>query len=337
MSKEKLGLHDAAPPPLRGLSGLIDFDCAARLVSFKRAAEALHKTPAAVSLQVRQLEESLGFALFERHPRRVALTERGRAFAITVERALAELRARAQELRDADDAALLRISTTHSFATKWLVPRIGRFTARHPQFDVRIAATDSPVDLEAGETDVALRYGPTTDASEPLWREWLVAVVAPALAPRGAPRPGALARLPLLYEGSPAAWRRFLADAGVAVDPAAFVRGFSHAGLLVQAALAGQGAALVPYAIAHDDLCAGRLLRVRAPAVPNGFGYRFLTAGRARESTKARLLQAWLVEQMDEMRAALSQPAAAAGTRPSRHRAGGPARRAGGSGPPRDA
>ncbi len=302
-------VHDDGSRPLRSLSGLIDFDAAARLGGFTLAAETLHKTPAAVSLQVRQLEASLGFALFERLPRRLVLTERGRAFAATVAGALGELRAQAQALREADDAALLRISTTHSFALKWLAPRLGRFTARHPQFDVRVAATDVAVDLAGGGVDVALRYSPVTpheDDAALLWREQLVAVVAPSLAPRGAPAPRALARLPLLYEGTPGPWRRFLADAGVEVAPTAFVRGFSHAGLLAQAALAGQGAALVPYAMVHDDLAAGGLLRLRAPARANGMGYRFLAAERVRGSAKARLLHAWLAEEMDEMRAALA-------------------------------
>ncbi|MFL6697536.1 MAG: LysR substrate-binding domain-containing protein [Vitreoscilla sp.] len=306
MTAEKL-VHESATPPLRNLSGLIDFDCAARLASFKMAAAALHKTPAAVSQQVRNLEESLGFELFERHTRRIVLTERGRAFAATVERALAELRTHAQSLRDSDEAALLRISTTHSFALKWLALRIGRFTARHPGLDVRLAATDIAVDLAAGGWEVALRYGPAT-ADDPtvLWHEHLVAVVSPALAPSGPPQPPALARLPLLYEGSPTAWRRFLADARVDVNESAFVRGFSHSGLLAQAAVAGQGAALVPYAIVYDDLAARRLVRVHAPALPNGFGYRFMTAAISRETTKVRLLREWLVQEMNEMRAALT-------------------------------
>jgi len=320
MTPGKLVHDDPVAQPLRSLSGLVDFDCAARLESFKLAAEALHKTPAAESLQVRQLEASLGFPLFERHPRRLVLTGRGRAFAEVLARALAELRAKAQALREGDDAALLRIGATHSFALKWLAPRLGRFTARHPQFDVRVAASDVPVDLAAGGVEVALRYGPApADDPAVLWREQLVAVVAPALLPAAvrraarAPAAGLLARLPLLYEGAPESWSRFLAGRGLAVPAASFVRGFSHAGLLAQAAAAGQGAALVPYAMAHDDLAAGTLRRLDAPALPNGRGYRFLVDARRRDEPRVRLLRAWLAEEMDEMRAALAagEPGAA--------------------------
>jgi LysR family glycine cleavage system transcriptional activator len=106
--------------PLRSLSGLLDFEAAARWGSFKLAARELHKTPAAVSLQVKQLEESLGFALFVRHPRHIALTAKGQELAIAVARILGELRAKVAALQRGDEEAVLRISTTHSFAIKWL-------------------------------------------------------------------------------------------------------------------------------------------------------------------------------------------------------------------------
>src|SRR3954468_10401053 len=101
--------------PLRSLSGLIDFDCAARWGSFKLAARELHKTPAAVSLQVKHLEESVGFALFVRHPRHIALTDKGQELAFSVARMLADLRAKVGALQGGDEEAVLRISTTHSF------------------------------------------------------------------------------------------------------------------------------------------------------------------------------------------------------------------------------
>ena len=311
MTEQNLVHQEDGARPLRSLSGLNDFDRAARLGSFKLAAESLHKTPAAVSLQVRQLEATLGFALFVRHPRRLALTERGRAFAEVLARVLAELRAKAQALRETDDAALLRITTTHSFALKWLAPRIGRFTARHPEFDVRVAASDIPADLGAGDVDAALRYGPVrADDPSTLWREHLVAVVAPARLPaaaRRAARPAAawLESQPLLYEGSPETWTAFLAAQGLQVKPSAFVRGFSHSGLLAQAAVAGQGAALVPYAIVHDDLAAGALRRVAAPAWPTGLGYRFVVDERRCDEPRLRLLRAWLDQEMGDLRAAL--------------------------------
>src|ERR1700740_773763 len=97
--------------PLRSLSGLMYFDCAARWGSFKLAAQELHKTPAAISLQVKQLEEAVGFALFIRHPRHITLTEKGQDLAVTVARLLADLRAKVDGLRGGDDEKILRITT----------------------------------------------------------------------------------------------------------------------------------------------------------------------------------------------------------------------------------
>jgi LysR family glycine cleavage system transcriptional activator len=102
--------------PLRSLSGLIDFDCAARWGSFKLAARELHKTPAAVSLQVKQLEEAIGFPLFVRHPRHIALTAKGQELAIVVARMLADLRGKVAALQRGDEEAVLRFSTSQSFA-----------------------------------------------------------------------------------------------------------------------------------------------------------------------------------------------------------------------------
>src|SRR5438552_722948 len=118
--------------PLRSLSGLIDFDCAARRGSFKLAAQELHKTPAAISLQIKQLEAVLGFALFVRHPRHIALAEKGRELAVSVARMLGELRTKVDALRGGNEENVLRISTTHSLAIKWLVPRLDRFTKLYP-------------------------------------------------------------------------------------------------------------------------------------------------------------------------------------------------------------
>jgi LysR family glycine cleavage system transcriptional activator len=111
-------------------------------MSFQRAARELHKTPAAVSQQIKQLEHSLGFALFARYPRHVAITDKGRELAGTVSRMLGELRAKVGALQDGDDELVLRISATHSFAIKWLVPRLHRFTALHPRLDLRVDASD---------------------------------------------------------------------------------------------------------------------------------------------------------------------------------------------------
>ena len=289
------------PTPLRSLSGLIDFDAAARWGSFRLAAVELHKTAAAVSQQVRQLEQALGFALFQRHPRQIELTDKGRELAATVARLLGELRGRVGALQEVGAEAVLRVSTTHSFAMKWLVPRLHRFSARHPALDLRLEATDAVVPLEPGRCDLAIRYArlDAHDPAELLLRAQLVLVHAPGLPGTRAPDGGTvglatLLQLPLLYEESPARWLAGLQANHLPVRRDDFARGSSHGGLLVQAAVAGLGLALVPLALAGEDIAQGRLQRVPSRALPAGYGYRLHYADAARELPRVVAFIDWL-------------------------------------------
>ena len=289
------------PTPLRSLSGLIDFDAAARWGSFRLAAVELHKTAAAVSQQVRQLEQALGFALFQRHPRQIELTDKGRELAATVARLLGELRGRVGALQEVGAEAVLRVSTTHSFAMKWLVPRLHRFSAQHPALDLRLEATDAVVPLEPGRCDLAIRYArlDAHDPAELLLREQLVLVHAPGLPGTRAPDGGTvglatLLQLPLLYEESPARWLAWLQANHLPVRRYDFARGYSHGGLLVQAAVAGLGLALVPLALAGEDIAQGRLQRVPSRALPAGYGYRLHYADAARELPRVVAFIDWL-------------------------------------------
>jgi LysR family glycine cleavage system transcriptional activator len=291
--------------PLRSLSGLIDFECAARWGSFKLAARELHKTPAAVSQQVRHLEESVGFALFVRHPRHIALTEKGQELAIATGRTLADLRAKVAALQRGDEEAVLRISTTHSFAIKWLVPRMHRFTRQYPELDIRIDSNDSPVDLDADSTDVAVRYGPVQDGDPAvLFRERLVPVYSPELLQdgQGELTLADLPRFRLLVERSPENWLQLLNENKALKGKYDFSRGYSHWGVLAQAAVAGQGIALVPYGIACQDIGSGALRQIACKTAPFHSGYRFLVNPYKEGMTKVQRFRAWMVSEMEEMR-----------------------------------
>jgi LysR family glycine cleavage system transcriptional activator len=298
-------MHGGLVKPLRSLSGLIDFECAARWGSFKLAAQELHKTPAAVSLQVKHLEESVGFALFVRHPRHIALTEKGQELAVATARMLADLRAKVGALQRGDEEAVLGISTTHSFAIKWLVPRMHRFTKLYPELDIRIDSNDAPVDLEADSTDVAVRYGPVHDGDPALlFRERLIPVYSPELLGPGQAEL-TLADLPghrLLCEKSNESWLQLLNENKALKGKFDFSRGYSHWGVLVQAAVAGQGIALVPYGIACQDLATGGLRQIWCRSAPYGRGYRFLVNPHKEGMTKVQRFRAWMVGEMDEMR-----------------------------------
>ena len=294
--------------PLRSLSGLLDFECAARWGSFKLAARELHKTPAAVSQQIKHLEETVGFALFIRHPRHITLTAKGQELAASVARMLAELNAKVGALQSGDEEAVLRISTTHSFAIKWLVPRMHRFTKLYPELDIRLDSNDAVVDLEDDSTDVAVRYGPVSDGDPNLlFRERLVAVYSPDLLAPGqeALTLADLSRFPLLYENTPEKWLQLLNENRVLKGDYNFSRGYTHWGVLAQAAVAGQGIALVGYAIAAQDLIKGALRRIECRSPPFGRGYRFLVNRNKESMPKVQRFRAWLVAEMEVMRKAL--------------------------------
>ncbi len=293
---------------LRSLSGLIDFDCAARWGSFKLAAQELHKTPAAISQQVKHLEETVGFALFIRHPRHITLTEKGQELAVTVEKMLGELRAKVGALQGGNEESILRISTTHSFAIKWLVPRMHRFTKLYPELDIRLDSNDAPVDLEDDSTDVAVRYGPVIEGDPALlFRERLIAVYSPdLLAPGQAELTLAdLPRFPLLYEKSTESWLQLLNEnKALKKGRYDFSRGFSHWGVLAQAAVAGQGIALVAYGIAFQDILKGSLKQINCRSAPFDSGYRFLVNRRKENMPKVQRFRSWLVGEMEDMRRA---------------------------------
>jgi LysR family glycine cleavage system transcriptional activator len=301
-------LHGGPVKPLRSLSGLIDFECAARWGSFKLAARELHKTPAAVSQQVKHLEESVGFPLFVRHARHIALTEKGQDLAVAVGRALADMRAKIGALQRGDEEAVLRISTTHSFAIKWLVPRMHRFTKLYPELDIRLDSNDAPVDLEADSTDVAVRYGPVRDGDPAmLFRERLVAVYSPELLAPGQERLtlADLPDYPLLCEKSPESWLQFLNENKALNGNYDFSRGYSHWGVLAQAAVAGQGVALVPYGIAFQDIASGALRQLACRSAPFASGYRFLANPSKEHMSKVQRFRAWMVDEMEQMRRTL--------------------------------
>jgi LysR family glycine cleavage system transcriptional activator len=295
--------------PLRSLSGLLDFECAARWSSFKLAAHELHKTAAAVSQQVKQLEEGLGFALFIRHPRQIVLTEKGQELAGTIAKILGELHAKVGALQDGDEERILRVSATHSFAIKWLVPRMHRFTEMYPEFDLRIDSNDQRVNLDDARTDVAIRYGVAADDDPTvLFKERLVVAYSPALL---APGQGALTltdlpNFPLLHEGSTESWIKLLKENKGLKRKYDFSRAYSHSGVLTQAAVAGHGIALVPYLIAYEDVTKGALKLLHCRGTPFDQSYRLLV-NRSKEGTpKIKHFRTWIRNEMELMEQGLT-------------------------------
>jgi LysR family glycine cleavage system transcriptional activator len=297
---------------LRSLSGLIDFAAAARHSSFRLAAEELHKTPAAVSQQIKQLEESLGFKLFNRFPRNVSLTERGEELSHTVSHLLDELRAKITALQSADEATVLKVTTTHSFAVKWLVPRLHIFTRRHPDLDVQVLPNDAVISVEDGTADIAMRVGGVTGTQEVYYDEMLVVVCSPSLLGVGEwrknkPKVADLVRFPLLHSGDSQWWREILSREGLDDQCLRFGRSYSHGGILTQAAVAGLGVALTPYPLAYEDLERGNLIAADCAPIASGHRYRLIYGRNRGEVRKIALFREWIAEEMVGLQARFAE------------------------------
>lgn len=145
---------------LPSLDLLKAFEAAARLLSFTKAGEELHLTQSAVSRQMKELEDQLGVALFQRRHRALSLTDAGQAFYPSVTQVLATMRAATDRLRALSGRRMLSVTTTQSLASLWLIPRLGSFTRTHPDVDVRISADTRVLDLERDGLDIAIRHGP---------------------------------------------------------------------------------------------------------------------------------------------------------------------------------
>ena len=262
-------------PPLNSLRA---FEAAARHLSFKKAAEELYVTPAAISQQVRALEEYSGVPLFRRLTRSLRLTEAGQAALPPLREGFDRLAEATEALRAEGRTGVLTVSVAPSFGAKWLVPRLDRFRDAHPEYDVRIDASDALASFAGDGVDVALRYGRGTYRglrADCLMSEVAFPVVSPRLIERGPPlrRPEDLRHHTLLHvqwkmeDESAPNWRMWLKAAGVeGVDPERGPR-FTIETMAVEAAIAGQGVALAGGALVAADLKAGRLVRPFPPSV----------------------------------------------------------------------
>jgi LysR family glycine cleavage system transcriptional activator len=255
-------MHKAIPAPLRtrprlpSLDLLKGFEAAARYLSFTRAAEELYLTQSALSRQIQALEEQLGVALFERRHRALQLTGAGAILVTTARAVLGEVEQAVARLRREPVAQQVTLSTAIPFAALWLLPRLPRFRAQHPQLEIYISADNRILDLERERIDLAVRYCPESMAppgATRLFGERLQPVCSPGLAAdraRPLKRPEDLARHVLLHLDDERGrfpwlnWVQWFAAIGMAQTAGAGALRFNQFDLLVQAAVDGQGVAL---------------------------------------------------------------------------------------------
>lgn len=289
-------------PRLPSLNGLRAFECAARHMSFTRAAEELNVTQTAISHQIRRLEDELGVRLFMRLKDGLALTEEGHAYLPGIRSAFLELRYSTEKLLESSNNSVLTISTLVSVASKWLLPRLPSFREAHPQIDVRISASSEWVDFRKGGIDAAIRYG---DGNWPgLRADWLMSdeifpVCSPRLLTGDKPlnTPVDLAHHPLLQVSGVTAndWNDWLHAAG---QPPLTAKGprltFDLAMMAVQAAIDGQGVCIGRSTYVDDDLRAGRLVAPFDLRLKSASGFYLVTPHDQAESKKIVAFRGWL-------------------------------------------
>ncbi|MBM3530877.1 MAG: transcriptional regulator GcvA [Alphaproteobacteria bacterium] len=289
-------------PPLNGLKA---FEAAARYESFTRAAEELCVTQGAVSHQVKALEAELGLKLFNRERQRLAITQAGRDYLVVVRDAFDRIAQGTDRLLQRQSGGALAVSVSPNFAAKWLVHRLGRFAATHPQIDLRVSAQPHHVDFAREDIDLAIRHG---DGNFPglhvtrLCTEELFPVCSPKLVAGRNPLrlPSDLSRHTLIHVNDRKGWSQWLQSVGV--EGVASSRGpvLDQASMAIDAAVDGQGVALSRTALVAWDLIGGRLVRPFDIAMTASFGYWIVCSKAAAKLPKIEAFTEWLLAEAAE-------------------------------------
>jgi len=249
-------------PPLNALRA---FEASARQLSFTRAAEELFVTQAAISHQIKSLEEFLGIKLFMRKNRALLLTEDGQSYYLDIKDIFTSLNDATERLLARGAKGAITVSLQPSFAIQWLVPRLAAFNKINPDIDVRIKAVDQPDNSLTEDVDVAIYHGrgrwPNVHADK-LHTEYLVPVCSPLLLQGNKPITSTsdLTQHTLLHDTSRRDWKRWFKEAEIKGTNVNHGPIFSHSAMVVQAAVYGQGVALAQSVLVKPDLDAGRLV-----------------------------------------------------------------------------
>ncbi len=292
------------PRQLPQLNAVKVFEAAARHGSFARAAEELHVTPAAVSQQIKLLEDYLGTALFRRG-KKLALSEPAETMLPLISEALDQIERAVIRVRTPPADGPLILSTPPAFASHWLIPRMDAFHTRHPDIELHLMATRRLVDFALEDVDMAIRFGSGDYPGlqvERLTRESIVAVAAPKIA-SAIDSPADLLNYNLLQdqwhtrEGLFPDWPTWLATLGISADGNLRIRHYGDASLALQAAVSGLGVALIWKSLAQEELKSGRLVQLLGQAIPTSLGYHLVTPRNRANLPKVTAFRNWLMEQ----------------------------------------
>ena len=291
------------------MTALRAFDAAARHMSFALAAADLNVTPAALSYQIKSLEEHLGQLVFRRLNRAVELTEAGRTLAPGVADGFAQLSSAWRAARRLGDDKNLTVTAGPAFTSKWLAPRMFDFAQAHPEIELRFSASLRMMDFDRDEVDVAIRFGLDQDDglySRPLIHEWLTPMMSPDLAARY-PAPDSLRGAPLIHDDSIAFlkdtsdWAAWCRAAGVSVDTRHGPR-FSQADHALDAAIAGAGVVLGRVSLATRALEQGQLVAPYDIGLISPAQFRFVCPKGMEKRPQVAAFEEWIFREIGTSR-----------------------------------
>ena len=288
-------------PPLRALKA---FEAASRYLSFTKAAEELHVTQAAISHQIKNLEEMTGVSLFKRYNRSLKMTAEGKLYLMSIRDALESLEKATRQLKNRDSSGTLNISVLPSFATKWLSRRIWKFQEKHSEIDVRISAFEWLVDFKKEDCDIAIRYSNQGKweglTSELLFKEEVFPVCGRRYY-KNMPtdlKPEDLLKMNLMHEDYVNEdWHDWFAAAGIKhLDNLRGTR-FSHTVTMLESVENNQGFALGRTPLVQDDINRGLLVAPFDIRLESSMSYYLVYPSDNHSDRKLQMIRDWLFEE----------------------------------------
>ncbi|MDP2560934.1 transcriptional regulator GcvA [Psychrobium sp. 1_MG-2023] len=300
-------------PPLNALKA---FEAAARHLSFTKAAEELFVTQAAVSHQIKALEDNLSIKLFRRKNRTLLLTEEGQSYFLDIKDIFVSLSDATEKLLSKTASGALTVASAPSFAIQWLVPRLSKFSELHPEIDVRIKAIDLDEGLLTDDVDVAIYYGrgnwPSVRADK-LRNEYMIPVCSPALltGPKPINSIHDLANHTLLHDLSRKDWKNWSRQVGATSLNVNQGPIFSLSSLVLQAAIYGQGVALGYSVLARPEIEAGRLVCPFEEFLLSKNAYYIVSETNQSELGKIKAFREWMLDLFEQEEACNKMPVGA--------------------------
>jgi len=285
-------------PPLKSLRA---FEAAGRHLSFTRAADELFVTQAAISHQIKSLEEFLGLPLFIRRNRKLLLTDEGQNYWPKIRDIFESLTSATEQIKFQVAGGPLTVSVVPTFATAWLVPRLSKFNKSYPEIEVRLKASDETVDFLREDIDIAIYYETGNYPglhSVTLLNERLTPLCSPALLEGELPlnKPEDLMQHNLLHDFSTLDWQRWLKLAGVKGIDLSHGPVFSHTSMVQQAAIFGQGIAMGHTVLSQAEVSAGRLIQPFELMMESDLSYDVVCPIESAQRPKIKAFIDWLMD-----------------------------------------